>query len=94
VRFGSLEYVKAMQEVLNGDPGHRRLAKGETDSYLLVLDPEPGKGVHERIIVGYSMVDAEVTEVWTASARRPSSCRAPAASGSTSSPGRSDRWRR
>ncbi|MCL6580824.1 MAG: SCP2 sterol-binding domain-containing protein [Firmicutes bacterium] len=65
MKFGSPEYVKAMQEVLNGDPEHRRLAKGETDSYLLVLDPEPAKGVHERIIVGYSMVDGEVTEVWT-----------------------------
>ncbi len=65
MRFGSLEYAQKMREILNGDAEHRRLAKGETDSYLLVLDPEPAKGVTERFIVGYSMVDGEVAEVWT-----------------------------
>ncbi|MEW6032134.1 MAG: SCP2 sterol-binding domain-containing protein [Bacillota bacterium] len=65
MRFASMEYVKKMQEVLNSDEQHRRAAKGETDSYLLVLDPEPDKGVAERHIVGYSMVDGEVTEAWT-----------------------------
>ncbi len=64
-RLGTAEYVRKMQEVLNGDAEHRRLAKGETDSYLLVLDPEPAKGVTERYICGYSMVDGEVKEVWT-----------------------------
>lgn len=65
MKFGSLEYIEKMKKVLNGDPDHRRLAKGETDSYLLVLDPEPRKGVTARIIVGYSMEDGLVTEVWT-----------------------------
>ncbi len=65
MKLATLEYAKKMQEVLNGDAEHRRLAKGETDSYLLVLDPEPAKGVTERLIVGYSMEDGEVKEVWT-----------------------------
>jgi len=65
MRFGTLEYARKMQEVLNGDAEHRRLAKGETDSYLLVLEPEPAKGVTERLIAGYAMEDGEVKEVWT-----------------------------
>ncbi|RJQ08820.1 MAG: hypothetical protein C4551_04590 [Bacillota bacterium] len=65
MRFGTLEYAEKMKEVLNGDAEHRRLAKGETDSYLMVLDPRPDKGVSERFIVGYATVDGEVTEVWT-----------------------------
>lgn len=64
VKLGSLEYIEKMREVLNGDAEHRRLAKGETDSYLLVLEPEPAKGVTERVIAGYSMVDGEVADVW------------------------------
>ncbi len=64
MRFGTLEYAQKMREVLNGDAEHRRLAKGETDSYLLVLEPEPAKGCAERLIVGYSMEDGEVREVW------------------------------
>lgn len=65
MEFASLDYALKMQEVLNGDTRHRQAAKGETDSYLLVLDPEPAMGVPERHIVGYSMADGEVTEVWT-----------------------------
>lgn len=65
MQFASLEYAEKMREVLNGDDRHRQAANGETDSYLLVLDPEPAKGVSERRIVGYSMVDGEVSEVWT-----------------------------
>jgi len=53
-----------MRKVLNGDAEHCRLAKGETDSYLLVLEPEPAKGVTERFIIGYAMEDGEVKEVW------------------------------
>ncbi len=66
MRFGTLEYAQKMQEVLNGDAEHRRLAKGETDSYLLVLEAEPAKGVAERLIVGYAMEDGEVKGVWAA----------------------------
>jgi len=65
VKFGSLEYAKKLQEVLNGDAEHRRLAKGETDSYLFVLEPEPAKGVTERYILGYAMANGEVADVWT-----------------------------
>lgn len=64
MKFGSLDYLGKIKEVVNGDEEHRKLAKVDTNSYLLVVEPDLKNNVHERQIFGYQMENGSVTEVW------------------------------
>lgn len=48
----------------NSDEEYLRLAKGENESYTLVIKAEPEKGITENRMVGAKMVDGEMAEVW------------------------------
>ncbi len=62
--FASNEYMAEVQKRTNADPRYLELAKGESLSYTMVIEPEPAKGVTERRVVGYRTVDGPITEVW------------------------------
>ena len=62
--FASNEYMAEVQKRTNADAKYLELAKGESLSYTMVIEPEPAKGVTERHVVGYRTVDGPITEVW------------------------------
>jgi putative sterol carrier protein len=64
VKLGSLEYLEEVKERSNADPEYLELAKGNNESYTLVLEPEPDKGVAEQIVVGFDNVDGKMNEAW------------------------------
>jgi hypothetical protein len=64
MKLGSLEYLKEMMRVTNADENYLKLAKGEYESYTMVLNAEPKKGVEEPIVIGYKVEDGRITEVW------------------------------
>jgi hypothetical protein len=64
LRFGSKEYMDEVQRRTNADTAYLSLSKGETVSYTMVIDPDPGKGVLERTIVGYRTDDGKIAETW------------------------------
>lgn len=64
MKLGSPEYLEAMKEATNADAEYRRLAKDESESYLLVLEAEPARGVPETIVCGYQLRNGEIVEVW------------------------------
>jgi hypothetical protein len=64
LRFASKEYMEEVQRRTNADNAYLTLSKGETVSYTMVIDPEPGKGVTERSIVGYRTDDGKIAEIW------------------------------
>ncbi|MDR5695843.1 MAG: SCP2 sterol-binding domain-containing protein [Armatimonadota bacterium] len=64
MRFGSWEYLVEVQRRTNADEKYRELAKDEHDSYTLVLEPEPAKGVERRIVVGFRVDGGEISEIW------------------------------
>ncbi|MBC7338934.1 MAG: hypothetical protein H5U04_03630 [Firmicutes bacterium] len=49
MKLGSPEYLEAMKEATNADAEYRRLAKNESESYLLVLEAEPARGVPQSL---------------------------------------------
>ncbi len=62
--FASMEYMQEVQKRTNADAKYLELAKGESLSYTMVIEPEPQKGVTDRRVVGYRTVDGPITEVW------------------------------
>ncbi len=64
MKLASLEYLQEAKKRSNSDPEYLKLAKGDTESYTLVLQEEPDKGVGGQVVVGFDMVDGEMNEVW------------------------------
>jgi len=64
MKLGSLEYMEEVKRRSNSDPEHLELAKGNNDSYTLVMEPEPDKGVAEQIAIGFANVDGKMSEIW------------------------------
>jgi hypothetical protein len=65
MKLASLAYLEEAKRRSNADAGYLDLARGNNESYTLVLDPEPARGVTEQIIVGFDNVDGKMNEVWT-----------------------------
>jgi len=64
MKLALMEYLGEIKKRSNADPKYLELAKGNNESYTLVLEPEPEKGVGEQIIVGFDNVDGVMNELW------------------------------
>jgi hypothetical protein len=49
---------------VDGDEKYRALAKGQFETYTLVLEAEPGKGIPESVVVGFECRDGEFKDIW------------------------------
>ena len=64
MKLATLEYLEAVKVKSNSDPQYLELAKGNNESYTLVLEPEPAQGVQEQIVIGFDNVDGKMNQVW------------------------------
>ena len=64
MRFGSMEYLEEVRRRSNADEEYQRLAQDESDSYLMVVQAEPDKGIPDTITLGYAAERGTITEVW------------------------------
>ena len=64
MKLATLEYLEAVKAKSNSDPQYLELAKGNNESYTLVLEPEPAHGVKEQIVIGFDNVDGKMNQVW------------------------------
>lgn len=64
MRFGSMEYLEEVRRRSNADEEYQRLAQNESDSYLMVVQAEPDKGIPETMTLGYAADHGTITEVW------------------------------
>ncbi|HHS97341.1 MAG TPA: hypothetical protein ENK08_05500 [Chloroflexi bacterium] len=64
MKLASPEYMEEVRKRSNADPEYLKLAKGLNASFTLILEPEPDKGVSERIVVGFSNADGRIDEIW------------------------------
>lgn len=62
--LGSAEYLQEVVSRTNSDPEYLQLAKGEHETYSLVLEPEPARHIAEQIVIGYRVEDGKITETW------------------------------
>ncbi len=64
MKLASQEYLEEAKQRSNADPEYLRLSKGSNDSFTLVLEADPDRGIAEQIVVGYDSVDGQINEVW------------------------------
>jgi putative sterol carrier protein len=67
MRLASLQHLEEIKKRSNADAKYLELAKGNNESYTLVLEPEPDKGVAEQIIIGFDNVDGKMNDFWVGS---------------------------
>lgn len=64
MKLASLEYLEEVKRRSNADPTYLELAKGNNESYTLILEAEPAQGVNETTIIGFDNHDGRMNEVW------------------------------
>jgi len=64
MKLATEEYFAEVQKRTNEDEQYRKLAKGENESYMMVMKAEPDNGVPEDLSGGYQLKDGEMVEVW------------------------------
>ncbi|UCE11080.1 MAG: SCP2 sterol-binding domain-containing protein [Candidatus Thorarchaeota archaeon] len=64
MELGSDEYLERFKELLNSDEEYNTLAKTVDDSYTLVLQAEPDKGIAETMMVGFEIKGGIMTDIW------------------------------
>jgi len=64
MKLASLEYMEEAKKRSNTDAAYLELAKGNNESYTLVLEPEPGQGVVDTSSIGFDNVDGLMNQAW------------------------------
>jgi len=64
MKLASLEYMEEVKRRSNADAQYLELAKGNNESYTLVLEPEPEHGVVETAAIGFDNVDGLMNQAW------------------------------
>ncbi len=64
MQLGTIEYLEEGKARSNSDPRYLQLAKGNNESYTLVLEPEPARGVAEQTVLGFDNKDGLMDGVW------------------------------
>ena len=64
MKLGSQEYMEEVRRRSNAHEKYRKLAKGQFETYTLVLEAEPVKGVKESVMLGFDCRDGEFCEIW------------------------------
>ncbi|MFX1533610.1 MAG: SCP2 sterol-binding domain-containing protein [Promethearchaeota archaeon] len=62
--LGSEEYLAEAKKRINEDEEYEELAKNVNDSYLLVFLPEADKGIKEKLVVGFNIVNGKMSDIW------------------------------
>ncbi len=64
MKLADPEYMQEVMVRSNADEKYRALAKGQYESYTMVLEAEPDCGVVDTVIAGFDCRDGEIVEVW------------------------------
>ncbi len=62
--LGSDEYLKEVKKRINEDEEYEQLARTVVNSYTLALQAEPQKGINEDLIVGFTIENGKMTDIW------------------------------
>ena len=56
--------MRSLHSPSYADAKYRALAKGQFETYTLVLEAERNKGVPEPVVVGFDCKDGEFVDIW------------------------------
>lgn len=64
MKLCSVEYMQEVMQRSNADGKYRALAKGQNESYTMILEAEPDKGVMQSVAAGFEARDGEIVTTW------------------------------
>lgn len=64
MQFGTMAYLDEVRRRSNADEEYQRLARDESDSYLMVILAEPDNGIAGTMTLGYAAEHGRITDVW------------------------------
>ena len=64
MKLASLAYLEEAKKRSNADPAYLELAKGNNESYTLVLEAEPAQNVRSQTVVGFDNADGKMNQAW------------------------------
>ncbi len=67
MKLASLAYLEEAKRRSNADAAYLELAKGNNESYTLVLEPEAAHGVTGQTVIGFDNVDGKMNGLWEGS---------------------------
>lgn len=62
--LGSDEYLEEAKKRVNADALYAELGKDVDDSYALILEAEPAKGVSTTLMIGFTVLHGKMTDIW------------------------------
>ena len=65
LELGADEYRSLFKEKINSDAEYASVGSTVDDSYTLILQAEPDKGVTDTMIVGFEIKNGKMTDIWT-----------------------------
>jgi hypothetical protein len=65
MKLGSLEYLEEAQRRSNADPTYCSMVKNDFESYTLVLQAEPKRGVSDTLTIGFQVDHGRISEIWS-----------------------------
>jgi hypothetical protein len=64
MKLATLAYLEAAKQRSNSDPKYLQLARGNNESYTLVLEPDPAQGVAQSTVIGFDNLDGKMNQLW------------------------------
>ena len=64
MKLGSPEYLAEVRSLSNADATYCQMVKNDCESYTLVLQAEPKKGVHNTLAIGFQVDHGQIPEIW------------------------------
>ena len=64
MKLATLAYLEAAKQRSNSDPKYLQLARGNNESYTLVLELDPAQGVTQSTVIGFDNLDGKMNQLW------------------------------
>ena len=64
MEFCSEEYLNKVMEISNNDEKFVKAASDQNTTYTYIIEPEPDKGIKEKIVIGYKIQNGKIVEIW------------------------------
>ena len=64
MKLATLAYLEEAKQRSNVDAKYLELAKGNNESYTLVLEPDPAQGVIHTTIMGFDNLEGKMNNLW------------------------------
>jgi len=64
MKLGSPEYLEEVKRRSNADATYCAMIKDEQESYTLVVQAEPKKGVNQTLTIGFQVDCGQIPDVW------------------------------